>query len=160
MNELSSEQHFSELETKRQRDVETVIVLFDRAARGEDVASALFEALTVIARCCDEREQNGSIDLDQRHQLSLALVRAHASATQFLPAGYDRSLINAGFAAVSYQIHMWAESMEKTSRRDPDDVLDFHAVARMFRNDLHNTVLREQKDARRQKRTTAPVLGR
>jgi hypothetical protein len=46
--------------------------------------------------------------------------------------------------ATAYQITMWAESLDKTSRRMPDDVLDFNEGARIFQNELENIMLREK----------------
>jgi hypothetical protein len=39
---------------------------------------------------------------------------------------------------------MWAESLDTTSLRNPDDVLDFHDSARVLENELENIVLREK----------------
>jgi hypothetical protein len=56
--------------------------------------------------------------------------------------------------ATAYQITMWAESLDETSRRMPDDVLDFDEGARIFQNELENIILRENMAGRVRKRLT------
>jgi hypothetical protein len=151
MNELSSKDHQSEKHTRRQQDVEAVLSLLDRSARGENLAASLFEAMAAIAQCSHEREKNGPINLEQRGRLLPALVRAHTSATQQLLRSFDRAVINEGMVAVSYQIHMWAEGLDVTSRRNANHVLDVHDRAEILRNELRNLMLREQIADRAQK---------
>jgi hypothetical protein len=45
-------------------------------------------------------------------------------------------------------------SLEKTSLRNPDDVLDFDEGARIFQNELENIIHREAKAERARKRLT------
>jgi hypothetical protein len=132
-------------------DVKRVSALLDAAARGENVATALFEAVVAIQRGREDRATAGTIGLEQRGTVLRALVRAHAGATKHLPCRYARLALNAGASALAYQIHMWAESLERTSRRNQDSVLDFHADARIFQNELQNISLSEQKAERAQK---------
>jgi hypothetical protein len=131
--------------------VERCLALLDAAARGENVATALFEAVVMIQRGREDRVTDGPIGPEQRGTLLAASVRAQAAATKQLPNGYDRASLNAGMGALAYQIHMWAESPERTSRRNQDSVLDFHGDARIFQNELHNIRLSEQKAERAQK---------
>ncbi len=128
--------------------VERCVELLDAAARGENIATAMFEAVATIQRGRLDRGIAGPIDLEQRGRLLTASVRAHAKATKHLPIDYDRASLNIGMWAMAYQITMWAESLDKTSRRNPDEVSDFHDGARIFQNELENIVLREKKAER------------
>jgi hypothetical protein len=132
--------------------IERCLALLDAAARGENVATALFEAVVVIQRGREDRLTAGPIDLEQRGQLLAASVRAQAGAREHLPGYYSRASINAGMWAMAYQIAMWAESADKTSRRMPDDLLDFNEGARIFQNELENISLRENVAGRERKR--------
>jgi hypothetical protein len=132
--------------------VERCLALLDAAARGENVASAMFEALVTIRRGREDRVTDGPIDLEQRGRLLTASVRAQEGAAKHLPTDYDRASLNTGMWALAYQITMWAESLDKTSRRKPDDVLDFHDSARILQNELENIVLREKIAARARSR--------
>ena len=134
--------------------VERCLALLDSAARGENVATAMFEAVVAIQRGRQDRATAGPIDLEQRGRLLTASVRAQTGAATHLPADYDRASLNIGMWAIAYQITMWAESLDKTSLRNPDDVLDFHEGARIFQNELENIVLRENKAGRVRKRLT------
>ncbi|SHH20913.1 hypothetical protein [Bradyrhizobium erythrophlei] len=124
--------------------VERCIALLDTAARGENVATAMFEAVVMIQRGREDRVTDGSIDPEQRGMLLMASVRAQTGAATHLPTDYDRASLNIGMWAMAYQITMWAESLDKTSRRNSDDVLDFHDGARVLQNELENIVLREK----------------
>jgi len=95
----------------------------------------------------EDRVTDGPINLEQRGMLLTASVRAQMGAATHLP-DYDRASLNAGMWAIAYQITMWAESLDTTSRRKPDDVLDFHDSARIFQNELENIVLREKNAER------------
>jgi hypothetical protein len=132
--------------------VERCIALLDAVARGENVAAALFDAVVTIQRGCQDRATAGPLDLEQRGRLLTASVRAQAGATVHLPSDYGRASLNTGMWALAYQITMWAESLDKTSIRMPDDVLDFNEGARVFQNDLENIVLREKKAERARSR--------
>ena len=145
-----------QLDTQSSRDenVENVLVLLDAAANGEDAINALFEAVVAIQHGRENRATAGAISLEQRGGLLTALVRAQAGATKQLPNSYDRASLNAGMGALAYQITMWAESLDKTSLRNPDDVLDFDEGARIFQNELENIMLREKKAERVRKRLT------
>jgi hypothetical protein len=134
--------------------VERCLALLDATARGDNVATALFEAVVTIQRGRQDRVTAGPIDLEQRGRLLTASVRAQTSAATHLPTDYDRASLNTGMWAMAYQITMWAESIERTSSRKPDDVLDFHEGARIFQNELENIILRENKAARVRKRLT------
>jgi hypothetical protein len=134
--------------------VERCLALLDAAARGENIATAMLEAVVAIQRGRQDRVTAGPIDLEQRGRLLTAAVRAQAGATKHLPSDYDRVSLDAGMGAIAYQITMWAESLEKTSRRMPDDVLDFHEGARIFQNELENITLRENRAGRVRKRPT------
>src|SRR5712664_1684176 len=128
--------------------VERCLALLDAAARGENVATAVFEAVVTIQRGRQDRATAGPIDLEQRGRLLTASVRAQAGATKHLPSDYGRASLNTGMWAMAYQITMWAETLDKTSLRNPDDVLDFHDSARIFQNELENIILRENKAGR------------
>jgi hypothetical protein len=132
--------------------VERCLALLNAAARGENTATALFEAVVMIQRGREDRVTAGPINLEQRGRLLTASVRAQAGATEHLPNDYGRASLNTGMWAMAYQITMWAESIEKTSLRHPDDVLDFHDSARIFQNELENIILREKKAERTRKR--------
>jgi|SRR5712664_3579036 len=134
--------------------VERCLALLDAAARGENVATALFDAVATIQRGRQGRATAGPIDLEQRGRLLTALVRAQAGATKHLPSDYGRASLNTGMCATAYKITMWAESLDETSRRMPDDVLDFHEGARIFQNELENIILRENMAGRVRKRLT------
>jgi hypothetical protein len=134
--------------------VERCLALLNAAARGENTATALFEAIVMIQRGREDRVTAGPINLEQRGRLLTASVRAQAGATKHLSSDYDRASLNVGMWAMAYQITMWAESIEKTSLRDPDDVPDFHDSARIFQNELENIILRENKAGRVRKRLT------
>jgi len=127
--------------------VERCLALLDAAARGENTATALFDAVVAIQRGREDRVTDGPINLEQRGMLLTASVRAQMGAATHLP-DYDRASLNAGMWAIAYQITMWAESLDTTSRRKPDDVLDFHDSARIFQNELENIVLREKNAER------------
>jgi hypothetical protein len=128
--------------------VESCAILFEAAGRGGNVANALFEAVVAIQRGGEGRAVSGSIDLAQRHRLLTASVRAQWAAAEHLPIEYDRSSLNAGMCALAYQITIWAESVEQTSRRKPDDLLDIRDATTVFQNELENIVLRERMAGR------------
>jgi hypothetical protein len=132
--------------------VERCLALLDAAARGENVATALFDAVVTIQRGRQDRVSTGPIDLEQRGRLLTASVRAQAGAAKHLPSDYGRASLNTGMWAMAYQITMWAESLDKTLRRDPDNVLDFNESARIFQNELENIMLREKSAERARKR--------
>jgi hypothetical protein len=135
--------------------VERCLASLNAAARGENVATALFDAVVTIQRGGrQDRATAGPIDLEQRGMLLTASVRAQAGATKHLPSDYDRASLNTGMWAMAYQITMWAESIEKTSLRNPDDVLDFHDSVRIFQNELENIMLREKNAERTRNRLT------
>src|SRR5258708_7382840 len=115
--------------------VERCLALLHAAARGENVAAAMFEAVVMIQRGREDRVADGPINLEQRGRLLVASVRAQEGAAKHLP-DYGRASLNTGMGALSYQIHMWAESLGMTSVRNPDDVLDFHDSARVLQNEL------------------------
>lgn len=135
-------------------EVNNIVRLLNEAAEGEDAASALFEAVVAIQNGQHNRSVTGSIDLEQRGRLLTASVEARAGAALHFPASYDRAALNAGMAAIAYQITMWAESTEKTRRRAPHDVLDFDDGAQIFRNELENLVLQERTQMREAVRST------
>jgi hypothetical protein len=128
--------------------VERCLALLNAAARGENIATAMFEAVVTIQRGRQDRVTTGPIDLEQRGRLLTASVRAQTAAATHLPSDYNRASLNTGMWAIAYQITMWAESLGKTSRRHPSDVLDFSDSAHIFQNELENIILRENKAAR------------
>jgi hypothetical protein len=134
--------------------VERCLALLDVAARGENIATAMFEAVVTIQRGRQDRVTAGPINLEQRGLLLTASVRAQTGAAAHLPTDYDRASLNNGMWAMAYQITMWAESLDTTSFRNPDDVLDFHEGAHVFQNELENIILRENKAGRARKRLT------
>ena len=134
--------------------VDRCLALLEAAARGENVATAMFEAVVTIQRGRQDRVTAGPIDLEQRGLLLTASVRAQTGAATHLPTDYDRASLNTGMWAMAYQVAMWEESLDTTSRRNPDDVLDFHDGARIFQNELENIMLREKKAERVRKRLT------
>ncbi|MCU1340462.1 MAG: hypothetical protein JWO19_6043, partial [Bryobacterales bacterium] len=91
----------------------------------------------------EDRVTDGPINLEQRGRLLTASVRAQEGVAEHLP-DYGRASLNTGMWALAYEIHLWAESLDKTARRNPDDVLDFHDSACVFQNELENIVLREK----------------
>jgi hypothetical protein len=139
-------------------NVEKVLALLEAAARGENVAFHLFEAVVAIQRGREERVAAGAISLEQRGRLLLALTRARVGAAAHLPDSYARAALNTGMAAMAYQIFMWTERPETTARRDPHDVLDFHDDARIFQNEIQNIGLLKRKAERAQNRAT-PGIG-
>jgi hypothetical protein len=139
-----------------EKDVERVLRLLDEVAKGENVADALFDAVVAIQRGCQDRATAGAIDLQQRDRLLTASVRGRAGAGSYLPNDYARASLNAGMWAMAYQVTMWAESLEATSHRNPDDVLDFDEGARIFQNELQIIILRCNK-ANRMRRLGAPL---
>jgi hypothetical protein len=136
--------------------VERCLTLLDAAARGESVAIVMFEAVVTIQRGRRDRATAGAIDLQQRGRLLTATVRARAGGEAYLLGDHDRASLNAGMWAMAYQITMWAESLEKTSRRNPDDILDFDEGARIFQNELENIILRSNKAERVRKLQALP----
>jgi hypothetical protein len=138
----------------REENERRVCDLLDDVARGENVATAMFEAVVTIQRGRQDRVSAGPIDLEQRGRLLTASVRAQAASATHLPTDYDRASLNTGMWAIAYQITMWAESLDKTLLRNPDDVLDFDEGARIFQNELENIILRENKAGRVRKRLT------
>jgi hypothetical protein len=132
--------------------VERCLALLDAAARGEDVATAMFEAVVIIQRGRQDRTTDGPIDLEQRGRLLTASVRAREGAAKHLPSDYSRASLNTGMWATAYEVFMWEEGLDKTSRRMPDDVLDFHEGARIFQNELENIMLRENRAERTRNR--------
>lgn len=124
-----------------------VLLSLEQAARGEDTAWTLSNAMEVI----DTRSRNetgGIISLRQRDKLLGAVVRAQLGATQYLPKSYRREQIYAGMEALAGQVMIWAETREETLRRSPHAVSDLRAYARMFRNDLHNMSLLDEIKSR------------
>jgi hypothetical protein len=112
----------------------------------------MFEAVVTIQRGRQDRATDGPIDLEQRGRLLTASVRAREGAAKHLPSDYGRASLNIGMWAIAYEIAMWEESLDKTSRRNPDDVLDFHDGARIFQNELENIMLREKSAERTRNR--------
>jgi hypothetical protein len=127
--------------------VERCLALLDAASRGENVAAAMLEAVVTVQRGREDRVTDGPASIEQRGLLLTASVRAQTGVATHLPH-YDRASLNTGMWAIAYQITMWAESLDKTSRRNPDDVLDFHDRARIFQNELENITLREREAER------------
>jgi hypothetical protein len=138
----------------REENARRVCDLLEAAARGENVATAMFEAVVTIQRGRQDRATTGPIDPEQRGRLLTASMRAQTGAATHLPTDYDRASLNIGMWAMAYQITMWAESLDATSRRNSDDVLDFNEGARILQNELENIILRENKAGRVRKRLT------
>jgi hypothetical protein len=134
--------------------VQRCCALLDAAARGEDTAAALLQAVVTIQRGCQSRAANGQINREQRRLLNLFSVRAKAGAATHLPIDYDRTALSAGMWAVAYEVAMWGESVGRTALRDPDDVLVFQDSARIFQNELENIVLLGQIAERMRGRNT------
>ena len=151
MQQLEAQSAMAELTSSAielEGEVGRVLALLNAAASGKSVANALFEAVVAIQRGCKDRATAGSIDLQQRGRLLTAWVSGWAGAETYLQSDCSRASFNSGGCALAYQITMWAESLEETSRRNPDDVLDYDEGARIFQNELQNIILRSNKAER------------
>jgi hypothetical protein len=135
------------------------LALLYAVARGEDVANNLFSAVTIIRHGRQNRDTAGRINLEQKNLLNVASVAAQQGAKIHLPVECERASLNVGLGVMAYQIAIWAESIEKTARRNPDDVLDFDEGARVFQNELENIGLRESMAARARKRLSPARSG-
>lgn len=125
----------------------TVLSLLQCAAVDQS-ASSIYQAVAIIRRANRDRKDCGSLNLEFRGRLLTALVDAKMGAQLNLPVFFARRSLDIGFCALAYQIAMWSEDLEKTSRRLKDDVTVLNIDAQIFENEIHNLWLLEQKSAR------------
>lgn len=138
--------------------VDFIASLLNQAARGEEMAWAFSSAMASIM--CPRRRKV-SLAVEERDRLLRSLLWAHATAAARLPAGYDRTQLNAGFAALANIIAAWAESDELDRNKRLDRWND-GARARILRNDLHNFSLIEEiadRAVARQEQAIASTLA-
>lgn len=144
-------------QTRAERDrdgrVDYVLHNLEQAARGDDIAYTLSNAMESVAHHYRGKSEAAKhlhcpISAAQRDELLTAVVRAQLRAIEHLPTSYRREQIAAGMQALAGQVMVWAETPERSSERRQHTLADLDAYARMFRNDLHNISLREEIDRR------------
>ncbi len=131
--------------------VESVIGLFEQAARGQHTAWALSEAMASIM---SPRHQCSGLMLNdrQRERLLGAIAAAHGKAIDTLPPLCRRSKITVGMEALAGLVVYWAESGKQRAAWPRDGYIDLQATARILRNDLHNLSLLEGIEERAHRR--------
>jgi hypothetical protein len=146
---------WSAAQTRAERDrddhVEYVLHNLEQAARGDDTAFALSNAMESVAdhhrgKSEAAKRLHCRISSAQRDELLSAVVRAQLAAIKHLPESYPREQINVGMQALASQVVVWA--CERSAQRAPHALADIDAYARMFRNDLHNIVLMREIEQR------------
>jgi hypothetical protein len=133
-------------ESDRDGHVGYVLHNLEQAARGDDTAWALSNAMESVAN--HYRTKSRKITPEQRDQLLLVVVRAQLGAIEHLPTPYRREQIDAGMQALAGQVMLWAETLERSAQRKQHALADLDAYARMFRNDLHNISLCQEIERR------------
>ena len=117
--------------------------LLRQAAAGIDVAYYLSLAMAHIDQQC---HRSDGAPLAERHRgIILTLIsRVHACALKTLPTSYPRSQIAAGLDALKKQVALWCETHDQGANPPTGYTANIRAVARMFRNDLHNISLADE----------------
>jgi hypothetical protein len=134
------------VEDKRSLAIQTVVDLFEQAARGDYPGWALSEAMATIHRNSRVR-LGGPISKSDCDRLLAQIVRVQLIAPLHL-ASEAGSQFEIGMKAVAFQVMFWAETFERTASRPTHFVTDTYDHARIVRNIMYNVSLLEMIEDR------------
>ena len=129
-------ERMSDAEARALDAVNEVCDMLDRAARGEDVASNLTEAIGVVEKGLDPFAP--TISEAQRDRVLAAAIQVLAKAYEVLSGAISRDNLRTGMHALSAQIDMWAEPLDQRYARHGELIEDLRAHVQILRNDLEN----------------------
>ncbi len=132
-------------------DVEHVVSILKAAAAGIDLESQLSYALSSI-EYHSYRSNRRALEVDERLAILNALERAYRTAWRRLAPEYPRAQIVAGMRGAAAMVDYWHTKRPIVAY---DVLYDAKALARCFRNDLHNACLRQEMANRERGRGAA-----